>query len=185
MKLIFGKILYHVKYYHSEFLDEYDSYLICPNHSRIFDVFYVFPLKYDADLCAMAKKELFKHWYFRIVAKYYHVIPIDRQGINVKSIMSALKAFKENKKAKMIIFPEGKVIKEEKEIGTVFRRGATSIAKDVGIPIVPVYISRRPKLFQTVEVIYGEPYFVEKETTGNVAKQLIEKIYELPKRKEG
>ena len=179
------KFMYRVEYHHEERLDIYDSYLICPNHSNIFDPAIVFPAKYDLDIHAIAKKELFKHLLFRWLAKKYNAFAIDRENVDVRSMLKSLDVFKQNKKAKLIIFPEGKIVKKEDEIGKVYKKGAAFIASHINKPIIPVYITRRPKPFQKVHVIYGEPILIDdmKGNSGNkidnISKELIKCIYDL------
>lgn len=183
IKWIVCKFMYRVKYHHEENLDKYDSYLICPNHSNIFDPAIVIPAKYDEDICVMAKKELFKYSIFRWLAKTYNVFAIDRENVDVKSMLKSLDVFKQNKKAKLLLFPEGKVLKKKEEEGTVYKKGAAFIATHLNKPIIPVYITRRPWGFQKVHVIYGEPYFVDdvncngKNRLDEISKDLINKIY--------
>jgi len=179
------KILFRVKLHNEEVLDEYDSYLICPNHGRVFDPAFVFPKKYDRDVHIIAKKELFRHAWFRWLAKRYNIISIDRDNVDVRSMLESLKVFKEDDKAKLLLFPEGKVIKNPEDIGKVYKKGAAFIASHLDKPIIPVYITRRPKLFQRVNVYYGKPYTITKEDAKGIgkmdslSKDLLERIYSM------
>ncbi len=185
LKWLSCKVFYRVKIHNEEVLDKYDSYLICPNHSCIFDPAFVFPAKYDRDIYIVAKKELFKHLSFRWLAKTYNVFPVDRENVDIRSMLKSFDVFKKNDKAKLILFPEGKVIKDESEVGNVFKKGAAFMALHLDKPIIPVYITRRPKLFQRIDVFFGKPILIseQKFESGNkienISKELIKKIYEL------
>ncbi len=183
IKYFICDFLYKVKYHNEEVLDQYPTYLICPNHSSVLDPVFVFPKKYDNDIYIVAKKELFNHASFRWLAKRYNVFAIDRDNVDVRSMLKSFTIFKENDKAKLIIFPEGKVVSDE-EVGKVHKKGAAFIASHINKPIIPVYITRNPSIFHKVDVIYGKPYMInEEDNTGNklenISKQLIEKIYSL------
>ncbi|MBR3281296.1 MAG: 1-acyl-sn-glycerol-3-phosphate acyltransferase [Clostridia bacterium] len=185
IKWLVCKFMYRVEYHHAERLDIYSTYLICPNHSNIFDPVIVFPAKYDLDIHIVAKKELFKYPFFKWLAKKYNIISIDRENVDVRSMLKSLDVFKQNENAKLIIFPEGKVVKDKDEIGKVYKKGAAFIASHINKPIIPVYITRRPKPFQKVHVIYGEPIIIDdiKGNSGNkmdnISKELINNIYDL------
>ena len=185
IKFIFCKILYRVKVINEEVLDKYESYLICSNHSCIFDPIFVFPLRYEYDISIVAKKELFKHKWFKFLTDRYKVFPIDRENVDVKSMLHTINVFKTDKKAKLIIFPEGKVVKNEEDVRKVYKKGASFVAYHLNKPIIPVYITRRPHLFSKVIVKFGEPFFInEEECKGKnrfdkISLDIINKIYDL------
>lgn len=183
INLLFCKFLFKVSYFGLENLEKYNQYLICPNHSCIFDPFFIYPK--SKNLYIMAKSELFKYPIFSILLKHYNVFPVNRNAIDSKSLFKALSVFKDNKISQLLIFPEGKVIKQQDEIGKKVRNGATFISAQADVPIVPVYISRRPILFSQVFVTFGEPFFVDSSVLKNksylkqCSKNLIDKIYSL------
>jgi len=185
MKNLFCKVLYRVSYINIDVLNKVDNCLICPNHSRMFDPFYVLPAELENEVHIMAKSELFNNFFYRWLFKKYNVFPIDREHIDVRSLLKSLNIFKENKKAKLLIFPEGRVVKNDSEIKKHYKKGAVYIAANSNVPIIPVYITRRPRLFQKIEVIYGEPIYIRNEDISDKRKlkeysiKLIENIYNL------
>ncbi len=187
IKGIVCSFFYRVKYHNEEVLDKYDSYLICPNHSHVLDAIFVFPTKYERSIYIMAKQELFKNAIFRWLAKLYNVFSIDRENTDVRSMLKSLSIFKNDDKAKLIIFPEGKVVKIPEEVGVVYKKGAVFIAAHINKPIIPVYITRRPKLFQRIDITFGEPFEIKDIKRGggskidNISKELINCIYSLNK----
>lgn len=175
--------LYKVSYTGLENLEGINQCLICPNHSNIFDPFFIYPV--SNHLYIMAKAELFKHKLLAKIFKHYHVFPVDRTKKDPKSLLYSLEIFETNEPRQLLIFPEGGILKTEGEIGKKIRNGATFISAQVGIPIIPVYITRRPKLFSKVDVIFGKPFYVEKDILNDKqqlkekSKELIDKIYYL------
>ena len=177
--------LYRVKLHNSEVLDKYNSYLICANHSCVFDPVFIFPVMYEDDISIIAKEDLFKYFWFRCLTRKYHIISINREQTDVKSLLKSLNVFNEKPNAKLILFPEGRIVKTNEDVGNVYKKGAAFIAVHMNKPIIPVYITRRPKFFHKVDVVFGEPYYIEKSTlkgSGKFeleSKKLIDKIYEL------
>lgn len=184
-KLIIGIVchfLFRVKYENIEVLEKFNKCLICPNHSRIFDPIFLFP-KVD-NMYSMAKSELFKHKVLGDFLEYHHVFPIDRERVDVSGVKKAIRLLKNNDKMKLLIFPEGRVLKDKKERRQI-KNGAMYIASMLEIPIIPVYITARPKYFSRVIVKFGEPIFTSKQNLKDKEKiksesiKLMEKIYNL------
>ncbi len=177
--------LYKVEFKNTEVLDKYDSYIIAPSHSNVFDSIFVFPQKYEKDVSIAAKKELFNNFIFRRLAKTYNVFPVDRENIDISSIRKPLDIFKSSETAKLIVFPEGRIIKNEDEVGQVYKKGVAFIAFHAKRPIIPVFITRRPKFFSKVTVSYGEPFVLDdKEYKGKTRYDeasmfIMNKIYQL------
>lgn len=175
--------LYKVRYTGLENLEGIEQCLICPNHSNVFDPFFIYPI--SSHLYIMAKAELFKHKLLARILKHYHVFPVDRTKKEPKSLFYSLEIFETHEPRQLLIFPEGGVLKTEEEIGKKIRNGATFIAAQVDVPIIPVYITRRPKLFSKIDVVFGKPFSVSKELLKdkqklkNKSKELIDTIYQL------
>lgn len=183
IKFLFCKILFHVHYYNTENLQKYDKFLICPNHSSVFDPFFIYPM--SNNLSIMAKSEIFKNKLIAKILRHYNVFPVDRKKVDFKSLLHSLNIFKNNNFCELLIFPEGGVVKIQDDIGKKFHNGATFISAKLDIPIVPVFITRRPRFFSKVLVIFGEPYFLDRKLLKDKTKlkkesqKLINKIYDL------
>ncbi len=183
VKFICCKFLYKVNYIGLENLNSVDTCLICPNHSNIFDPFFIYPV--TNNLYIMAKAELFRNKILAKLLYHYNVFPVDRTKRDPKSLFTALNIFNKDEHRKLLIFPEGGILKTDDEIGKKIRNGATYISGKLGLPIIPVYITRRPKLFSKVTVIFGKSFCVDneiledKEKLKNKSKELVETIYSL------
>lgn len=185
IKFLFCKLLFRVHYYNIENLQKYDRFLICPNHSTIFDPFFIYPV--SKNLSIMAKSEIFKNKLVAKILKHYNVFPVDRKKVDIRSLLHSLNVFKNNSPCELLIFPEGGVVKKEEDIGKKVHNGPTFIAAKLEIPIIPVFITRRPKLFSKVKVVFGIPFFMDKELLKDKKKlkenseNLINEIYKLDK----
>ena len=89
----------------------------------------------------MAKSEVFKYPILGKLFKHYNVFPVDRNKTDSKSLFHSINIFKQPGNQELLIFPEGKVIKNESEIGKIAKKGVVFISANCNVPIVPVYIS--------------------------------------------
>ncbi len=132
----------------------------------------------------MAKSELFKHKLLANFLEFHNIFPVDRENTDEKSLRKALKLLKNNDKIKLLIFPEGKVLKNKKERGIV-KNGAVYISAMANVPIIHIYITARPKYFSKVVVKFGKSIFYnklqlkDKNKIMEAYKQLLNEIYNL------
>lgn len=184
-KVVIGIVchfLFRVKYENTEILNEFDKCLICPNHSRVFDPIFLFP-KIE-NMYSMAKSDLFKNKIMANFFTYHNVFPIDRDRVDIAGVKKAIKLLKNNEKIKLLIFPEGRVLKDKKERGDI-KDGAMYIASMMEVPIIPVYITARPNFFSKVIVKFGNPIMTnkqnlkDKEKMKNESKDLLTQIYSM------
>ena len=123
------------------------------NHYRIWDI--VFPACTTTEgIHYLAKSELKKSfiWPFCRAVK---LIPLERDGSDVKGLMDALRCLKNNEK--IAIYPEGTRNKTDAEM-LPFRPGASMLSIKTKTPIIPIVIYKRPKPFRLNHVIIGEPF---------------------------
>lgn len=107
----------------------------------------------------LAKKELFKNKFVGGILKRLGAVKIDRDGTDLGAIKNCLKILKSNKK--LLIFPEGTRVKgKDMTMGEV-KHGTAMFAIKAKVPIVPIYISRKPKAFHKTVITYGKPFTLE------------------------
>jgi len=104
----------------------------------------------------LAKKELFngkfKNWFISGIGG----IKIDRQANDVTAIKNCLKVLKKGKK--LVIFPEGtRNNNENMELGEI-KHGVALFATKAKVPIVPMFIMKKPKVFRRNKVFIGQPF---------------------------
>ena len=109
-------------------------------------------------------------------------MPVHVGKLHKESFENAINLLKEEKS--IGIFPEGTRIKKDKERGRA-KVGPVFIASKANVPIIPVHITKNPKLFSRVTVVFGEPIDVpnniheDKKEMQNYSDMLLDKIYEL------
>jgi len=114
-------------------------YLLCPNHASYLDGFAIgasLPLRIKHNLFFMGLSAYFETPLVRNLIRYLKVIPIDYSR-NLREAMRAARYVLEAGKV-LCLFPEGSrsVDGEIRE----FKKGVGVLAKELDIPIVPVYI---------------------------------------------
>lgn len=182
LKFLFSHFLFRVRYIGLENIDNAGKCVVCPNHSTIFDPFWVY-FK-SKDMWIMAKAELFKNKIMAALLKAYNVFPIKRGQRDASSLLHSINVIENNDNAKLLIFPEGTRIKKDKERGRA-KVGPVYIASKAGVPIIPVHITKNPKLFSKVTVVFGEPIVLPenvhdtKEEMQKYSDIVLDKIYEL------
>ncbi len=107
----------------------------------------------------LAKKELFKNKCFGLVLKSFGAIKIDRQTTDVGAIKKCMKVLKQGKK--LVVFPEGtRNENKDMQLGEV-KHGVAMFAIKAKVPIVPMFIAKKPKFWRRNRVIIGEPFSLE------------------------
>ena len=185
VKIVCCNIIYRVKYIGIEKIDNNKKYVICPNHSNILDPTFIFPIV--DNLSIMAKSEIFKNKLVAKILKRYRVFPVNRKERDVKSTLHAIECLNLENNSKLLIFPEGGIIKDSKEIRKKVKNGAVYISAESGVEILPIFITRRPHIFQKVYVIIGNSINISKEIKHDKEKikeystKMINNIYDLEK----
>lgn len=185
VKIVCCNIIYRVKYIGLEKIDNDKKYVICPNHSNILDPTFIFPIV--DNLSIMAKSEIFKNKLAAKILKRYRVFPVNRKERDVKSTLHAIECLNLENNSKLLIFPEGGIIKDSKEIRKKVKNGAVYISAKSGVEILPIFITRRPHIFQKVYVIIGNSINIPKEIKHDKEKikeystKMINNIYDLEK----
>ena len=81
------------------------------------------------------------------------IIFVDRGHADVHAVKEALMWLKQG--GKMLVFPEGTRVHEGQNVEA--KGGAALFATRTGVPIVPVYVSRKKYWFRRSPVIIGKP----------------------------
>ena len=104
----------------------------------------------------LAKKELFKSKFVGFFLKKWGGIPIDREGNDLGAIKECLKVLKNGRK--LVVYPEGtRNNNENMELGAV-KQGAAMLAIKGKVPVVPMFVLKKPKFWRRNKVFVGEPF---------------------------
>ena len=176
---LFPKFIFKAK------LDPKNQYIFCPNHFSYLDIVLTGCVWHD--MVWIGKKSIEKVPVFGFIYKNLNIL-VDR-----KSLRSSLAVIEKSKEVlkrgqSLVIFPEGGIKSRKPPELASFRDGAFVIAKDTGIPLVPVSIlhtwkilpkSNKPLLkWGRPVVIFHEPF-----KTDQLSLHSIEELKEMTKAK--
>ncbi len=103
-------------------------------------------------------------------------IKIERNKTDMEAIRKSVNVLKDGKS--LIIFPQGKIIKED-EVSSI-KSGTILIAAQAGVPIVPMYSAKRKGFLKGYKLIIGEPLYCRDYCTKKIPTlSEIEKLSEI------
>lgn len=191
-----AKSCYNISIKNAENMPTDRGFIICANHVSKIDYLFVsmaFSKERFMKLCCMAKKELFRDDPFsKKLIKATGMVPVDRGGMNMNTMNSLKEKLKED--WCVLIHPEG-----TRSADGVFREiksGASTLAIDAGVPVVPVYINgvydilprdkkmisfydMKNKKKHSVDVVFGEAISSEGKTVGELTSEIQSAILKL------
>ena len=135
--------------------------LVC-NHRSNIDYVYLFTFLWRKQY-VLSKEELYKN---RFVSKFFKLcggIPVNRDNVGIGTIKSSLKVL--NKDKVLTIFPEGTRNKTGSDL-LEFKGGASIFSVKTNAPIIPIFITKRPRLFILNRIVIGEPIILDKSYLG-------------------
>ncbi len=148
------RLLFPMRIHHAERIPD-GPMVVCAPHSALVDPILIMSMlsirRYPRFL---AKKELFSIPVVGVFLRWIGMIPVDRGKADISSIKAALKVLKEE--GIIGIFPEGTRVQEEQ--ASQAKTGAVMLASRTGVPILPVWMPRKKRLFRRVDLVVGEPY---------------------------
>lgn len=154
------------------------------NHYTMFDVFYPAHTTWEG-VHFLAKQSIIDAPVFGALANRVGVIPVMRDGSDVRTLMDSMKVLKNGEK--ISLFPEGTRNKVSEEEFLPFRGGAALLSIKTKSPIIPFVICSRPRVFHMTHIVFGEPmefteYYGKKMTTEDYEEadeKLKKRLYEL------
>jgi len=157
--------------------------IVCANHSNYIDpVLLALTAGKRHWLHFMAKIELSRVKLLDILLRRLGVFYVNRNANDLGAIRTAMGLLKRGEKVG--IFPEGTRVAEDDAVTA--KNGAVRLAMRLGVPVVPVFISRNKSVFRKADVVIGEPYYIARDADHEEeTRVLMEKIHALdPRRPE-
>ncbi len=169
------RLLFPVKILGRENIPE-GAAVVCAPHSSFLDPLLV-AIAYGRrrQLHFMAKAELFKipvlSWFIRLAGAF----PVHRGQRDVTSIRTAMRYLRNGER--IMMFPEGTRVQEDDKVAA--KTGAVRLAEKMKVPVTPVYVPRKKRLFGRHHVVIGESYMIPKTADADyhkLADELMAKI---------
>jgi 1-acyl-sn-glycerol-3-phosphate acyltransferase len=160
--------------------------VICSNHLSIIDVTYIVKL-FNKNTYFVAKKEVMKGKFVRKLLASFGGIPIDRDNVDIRSLMNFIKLLKNGNN--LVIFPEGTRNKTGSTDMLPFKGGSMLFAVKSKKAILPLVVYKKARLFRKNFLMIGKPFelsdFYDKQMTEDVIsvleKQVRDRMVELQK----
>lgn len=131
--------------------------IVCANHTSFNDAFF---LAHTFDpytrLHIMGKAELFSLPLLSRLLLFLGMIPVDRENADINSVKMTLTYLRAGEK--VAIFPQGTRVDSDDAVAA--KSGAVRISVKAGVPILPVFIPRKKRIFKKTIIVIGQPYMV-------------------------
>lgn len=148
------RFLYPLDVRGKEYLTD-EAVVLCPNHTNGWDpILLACALRYDVPVRFMAKKQLMETPAIGWLAAKMGAFGVDRGNSDIAAIKTSIRCLHEG--WKLIIFPEGTRVKDGEEVEA--KGGAAMIAIRAGVPMQPVYIAPKKRMFRRTKIVFGPAY---------------------------
>lgn len=155
--------------------------IICANHSNLVDpVLIAIAFGRKRQLFFMGKAELFRAPLLGSVLRAVEAFPVQRGETDIGAIRTAMKHLKSGNQ--IMMFPEGTRVTEAETVDA--KSGAVRIATKMNVPIQPIYVSTKKKVFHCSKLVVGKPYLLSQPADKNyapLAEELMRKIQSMEK----
>ena len=177
-------LLFHsflpVRYEHAERLRQVDApFILIGNHLSNLDpvVAALAVPRYQVNF--LAKKELGKVGFIRKILETLHTIFVDRHNSDMEAMRACMKVLRGG--GVLCVFPEG--TRHHEGLMEEIQSGVALMALRSGVPLMPVYIPGKLRLFRTLNVFIGEPIPMddlrEEGVNAQTCQQLLERITQI------
>jgi len=171
---ILFKTVMPVKYHHAHRVAGDAPFIVIANHSHWMDpIILALPIR-RYQVTFLAKKELVQNKIASFVLRDMHVIPVDRHNTDMAAMRSCVKAVRDGNI--LGIFPEG--TRHHKGVMEEIEGGVAMIALRSGVPLIPVYVTKKLKLFRRTDCWVGEPIELEDLRAQGVNKDTCQALLE-------
>lgn len=141
--------------------------LVCGNHNSNWDpVLVALAFTKRHPLHFMAKVELTRIPVLGTIIKWLGAFGVDRGHSDLGAIRQAIQYLKNGETVMM--FPQGG---REKDNHKEAKTGAALLALRTGVPVLPVYITKKKRIFRKNKVIIGHPYYPQKTGKWSTAEE--------------
>ena len=146
--------IFPVKYHNRENFDLQGPYIAMSNHNSALDPLLLAAPCKKYEIRFVGKKELaqnkFTAW---LLNRGLHMITVDRHNSDLAAMRLFMKTLRDG--YVLGIFPEG--TRHHEDLMSEVETGAAVLALRAKVPIVPVYIQSKPRLFRLNHVYIGKP----------------------------
>jgi len=173
-RLLF-RVVYPVRYHGVEWAQMSAPFILISNHNSMLDPFLIAWKCARYQIYFLGKKELEGNPILKWAVGQLHMISVDRHNMDMAAMRACLKALKDGHP--LGVFPEG--TRHKQGVMQNLESGVAFLALRANVPLLPVYISGRPRWFRAIDCYYGEPINFEKLIQDGVDKANCDKLLDL------
>ena len=165
-----------VRYEHAERIQLDAPFIVIGNHLSLLDPVVVALAVKRYQLHFLAKRELAKVGVVRWFLEKLHTIFVDRHNSDMEAMRSCMRVLKEGNA--LCVFPEG--TRHHQGLMEEIESGVALMALRGRVPVIPVYIQGKLRLFRRLDVLIGEPIPTEdlraEGVNSQTCAQMLERI---------
>ncbi|MDW7659358.1 MAG: lysophospholipid acyltransferase family protein [Bacillota bacterium] len=153
------RLMFRLSYDGLEHIPDQGPAILIANHTSMLDMFAIHA-RVGPWVHWVAKKELFRHpWSSRLLHQL-GCIPVNRGKADTAAVRGIMGALKQSQIVGM--FPQATRVLPDQIAQVRPRSGAAHFAVRTGIPLLPVAIDGRFRLFAKVRIVFGQPFTLAK-----------------------
>lgn len=171
--LLFHTVL-PVRYEHAERLQGDAPFIVIGNHLSLIDPVIMALAIPRYQVHFLAKKELAKVTPFRWFLTKLHTIFVDRHNSDMEAMRACMRVTREG--GVLGIFPEG--TRHHQGLMEEMESGVALMALRSAVPVIPVYLPGKLRLFRRLDVTIGEPIPTEDLRAEGVNTQTCQRMME-------
>lgn len=151
------RAIFKLQVHGAEKIPENGGYIICANHTSLWDVF-IIAVSLDRQIMYMAKKELFRIPVLKNIISALGAYPVDRSGADVGAIKKTVSLLEDG--ALVGVFPQGTRYPGKEIRSTKVKHGVGLMSYRAKSGVIPVYIKTKKnhvRPFRRAEIFVGDP----------------------------
>lgn len=142
-----------VRYHHGERVAVDAPFILIANHRSFMDPIIMGYIIKRYDVTFLGKKELVQNRIASFVLRNMHIISVERHGTDMVAMRACIKALRDG--CVLGIFPEG--TRHHTGLMDEIEGGVAMIALRSGVPLIPMYITPKFRMFHRTDCYVGEP----------------------------
>ena len=170
------KTLWPVKFHNREQLDIPAPYIVIGNHQSGMDPVVMAVGVRHEQIALVGKRELSAGGALNKIMKNLHVVLVNRHNTDMEAMRACMKVVREGHI--LGIFPEG--TRHHKGLMEELESGVAMIALRAGVPLIPMLIPTKMKLFRRNDCYIGQPIELadlkEKGINKDTCEELLQRI---------
>lgn len=132
--------------------------VLCANHTSFLDpILVLLGVTMKRQVSVIAKAELFRIPVLNWILKGMEMISVKRGMSDVSAIKDGLRVIRSGEL--LLIFPEGTRVKDGQEVTA--HPGAVVLASRAGVPVMPIYVCKKKRMFRKNKIVFGQPYCLD------------------------